>query len=297
VSAPVIVVGSINVDLFTYVKSLPRPGETVTGGTYRKAHGGKGANQAVAAARLGADVRLIGMVGEDDLGRGSITALEREGVNVDGVRTGRSRTGVAQIIVDDLGENLIAVAPGANHELTGEMVAESLARIGADHAVVGTVLEVPDDAVLTAARTASGRGWNVVLNPAPARPLSREVLTECDVLTPNEHEVSELGVSSPEELIDAGAGAVVVTRGSKGADLYRPGLPVRHQPAFEVRAVDTTGAGDAFAGALAWALADGRELERALEFAAACAALSTLERGARAGMPSRAGAEDFLRAR
>jgi ribokinase len=297
VSAPVIVVGSINVDLFSYVKSLPRPGETVTGGTYRKAHGGKGANQAVAAARLGADVRLIGTVGEDDLGRASMASLEREGVNVDGVRTGRSHTGVAQIIVDDLGENLIAVAPGANHELTGGMVAESLARIGADHAVVGTVLEVPDDAVLMAARTATKRGWNLVLNPAPARALSREILTECDVLTPNEHEVTELGVSSPEELIDAGAGAVVVTRGSKGADLYRPGLSVRNQPAFEVRAVDTTGAGDAFAGALAWALADGRELEMAVEFAAASAALSTLQRGARAGMPSRAGTEDFLRTR
>jgi ribokinase len=295
VSSTVIVVGSINVDLFTYVDRLPRPGETVIGGTYRQAHGGKGANQAVAAARLGADVALVGMVGEDDLGRSAITELDREGVNLDDVRIAHNHTGVAQIMVDAQGENQIAVASGANYDLTGDMVAESLGRVDADKAVVGAVLEVTEEAVLAAATVAAERGWTFVLNPAPARALSNQLLAHVAVLTPNEHEVSELGASSPEDLLDAGAGSVVVTKGSKGADLIRRDMPIHHQPGFEVRAVDTTGAGDSFSGALAWALADGRQLEDAVEFAAASAALSTMHPGARAGMPSRAQTEEFLR--
>jgi ribokinase len=295
VSSTVIVVGSINVDLFTYVDRLPRPGETVIGGTYRQAHGGKGANQAVGAARLGADVALVGMVGEDDLGRSAITELDREGVNLDDVRIAHNHTGVAQIMVDAQGENQIAVASGANYDLTGDMVAESLGRVDADKAVVGAVLEVTEEAVLAAATVAAERGWTFVLNPAPARALSNQLLSHVAVLTPNEHEVSELGASSPEDLLDAGAGSVVVTKGSKGADLIRRDMPIHHQPGFEVRAVDTTGAGDSFSGALAWALADGRQLEDAVEFAAASAALSTMHPGARAGMPSRAQTEEFLR--
>jgi ribokinase len=294
VSSTVIVVGSINVDLFTYVDRLPRPGETVIGGTYRQAHGGKGANQAVAAARLGADVALVGMVGDDDMGRSAITELDREGVNLDDVRIAHNHTGVAQIMVDAQGENQIAVASGANYDLTGDMVAESLGR-NADKAVVGAVLEVTEEAVLAAATVAAERGWTFVLNPAPARALSNQLLSHVAVLTPNEHEVSELGASSPQDLLDAGAGAVVVTKGSKGADLIRLDMPPHHQPGFEVRAVDTTGAGDSFSGALAWALADGRQLEDAVEFAAASAALSTMHPGARAGMPSRGQTEEFLR--
>jgi ribokinase len=294
VTATVIVVGSINVDLFTYVEKLPRPGETVSGGTFSRAHGGKGANQAVAAARLGARAVFVGMVGDDDLGQGALSELGRDGVELGEVRTGKSHTGVAQILVDANGENLIAVALGTNDELTASMVGESLARVHAVDAVVCSVLEIPEDAVLAAARTASERGWRFVLNPAPARALPRELLARCHVLTPNEHEVSMLGVKSPEDLLAAGAEALVVTRGAAGTDLMRAGLPPHHRSARKVNAVDTTGAGDAFSGSLAWALAEGESLERAVEVATVAGALSTLRPGARAGMPTRAELEGAL---
>jgi ribokinase len=294
VTPTVIVVGSINVDLFTYVDRLPRPGETVSGGTFSRAHGGKGANQAVAAARLGAHAVLVGMIGDDDLGESALSELGGDGVDIGEVRTGETHTGVAQILVDASGENLIAVALGANHELTGPMVEESLSRVEADDAVVCTVLEIPEDAVLSAARMASKRGWRFVLNPAPALEVSRELLAHCHVLTPNEHEVSMLGVNSSEDLLAAGAEALVVTRGAAGADVLRPGSPMHHQPAREVNAVDTTGAGDAFSGALAWALAEDEDLERAVEIATVAGALSTLHPGARAGMPTRAELEAAL---
>jgi ribokinase len=203
----VVVVGSINVDLTTRVEELPRPGETVIGGVYGMAHGGKGANQAVAAARLGARVVMVGMLGDDDLGRAARAKLEAEGVDLNEIRTGTSHTSVAQILVDASGENLIAVASGVNHELTAAMVSESLGRVQAEDAVVLSVLEVPDEAVAAAATGARERGWRFILNPASARPISAEVLARCHVLTPNEHEVAGLGRSSPEELLAAGAGA------------------------------------------------------------------------------------------
>ena len=296
-SPTVVVVGSINVDLVSFAERIPRPGETVIGGEFSVVHGGKGANQAVAAARLGARSILVGLLGNDDFGDRARSELEAEGVILDEIRTGRGHTGVAQILVDADGENLISVASGVNGELSAEMVVESLGRIEAEGAVVCAVLEVPDDAVLAAAVTAAERGWPFLLNPAPAKPLSAEVVARCDVLTPNEHEISELGKSSPQELLDAGARAVVVTKGARGAELLRPGRPALHQPAHEVRAVDTTGAGDAFSGALAWSLAGGQDLETSLELASACAAMSTRRPGARGGMPTRAELDDFLNER
>lgn len=295
-SATVVVVGSVNVDLVTYVERLPRPGETVIGGTFARAHGGKGANQAVAAARLGARVVLVGMVGDDDLGASARAELEREGVDAAGVGTAGAHTGVAQILVDRAGENLIAVASGANDELTAERVERALARVDAPSAVVLSVLEVPDGAVLAAARGARARGWAFVLNPAPARPVPDEVLACCAVVTPNEHELDGLGRASAGDVLDAGAGAVVVTRGAAGAELLRAGRPVHRQRAFDARPVDTTGAGDAFSGALAWALAERRRLEDAVELAAAAGALSTQKEGARGGMPGRAELEAFVAA-
>ena len=293
-SATVVVVGSVNLDLVTYVERLPRPGETVIGGTFARAHGGKGANQAVAAARLGARAVLVGMVGDDDLGAAARAELEREGVGVRALGSTDRHTGVAQILVDRDGENLIAVASGANDALTARDVEAALGRIDAPRAVVLSVLEVPDDAVLAAARGARERGWPFVLNPAPARPVSDELLARCAVVTPNEHEVSGLGRDSPGELLDAGAGAVVVTRGAAGAEVLRAGRPVRRQDAFAARPVDTTGAGDAFSGALAWALADGRTLDDAVALAAAGGALATEKEGARGGMPARGELEAFV---
>jgi ribokinase len=207
-------------------------------------------------------------------------------VDVGEVAVGTKHTGVAEILIDENAENLIAVATGANDELTAENVSESLGRIDVEDAVVLSVLEIPIAAVSAAATAARARGWRFVLNPAPAAPIPGELLGSCDVLTPNEHEVSGLGRTDAEELLAEGAGAVVVTRGRAGADLLREGAPPHHQPAFTVEAVDTTGAGDAFSGALAWALADRRPLEAAVQRAAAGAALSTRSRGARTGMPT-----------
>jgi ribokinase len=290
----IIVVGSINVDLTTHVERLPRPGETVIGGSYSMAHGGKGANQAVAAARLGARVILVGMIGDDDLGRAARAALQAEGVTLDAVRTGAGHTGVAQILVDDMGENLIAVASGVNDELTEPMIGDFWKGLDAGDAVVLSVLEIPDEAVAAAAAVAGDRGWRFVLNPAPARRLAPDVVARCDVLTPNEHEVSGLGADGPGGLLDAGARALVVTRGGRGADIYRAGVPVHHQRAFDVQVVDTTGAGDAFSAALAVGLAEGLDLEVAVEAAAACGALATTGPGARGGMPRRPELDSLL---
>lgn len=289
-----IVVGSINVDLCAFVERLPGPGETVMGGTFVREHGGKGANQAVAAARLGADVTLIGMVGDDDMGRAARSNLADERVNVDEVKVGERHTGVAEILIDSQGENLIAVASGANDELTASAVTESLGRIDVADAVVTSVLEVPMAAVSAAATFATDRGWTFILNPAPAARLTPELVSMCDVLTPNEHEVAKLGWDSPQDLLAAGTGAVIVTRGSQGAELFGTDSSTHHQAAFKVDVTDTTGAGDAFTGSLAWALAGGNDVLAAVRIAAAGAALATREHGARTSMPTRGELQDLL---
>jgi ribokinase len=292
--AAVVVVGSVNVDLVVSVPRLPAPGETVIGGRFQRAPGGKGGNQAVAAARLGARTWLVGCVGDDDLGRDAREDLREAGVDTGLVGVGRAPTGVAAVLVDRVGENAIAVASGANDELDPETVRSACASIPSPDAVVLASLEVPDAAVLAAAQAAAARGWPFVLNPAPARPLAAELLRRCAVLTPNQQEATALGVSSVQDLLAGGVGAVVVTRGAQGADLHRQHQPVWHQPPFAVRALDTTGAGDAFSAALAWALARGRSLEEAVQVAAAVGALSTQAVGARASLPDQAALDRFL---
>jgi ribokinase len=290
----VVVVGSINVDLTTFVERLPSPGETVIGGRFLQSHGGKGGNQAVAAARLGARTIMVGMVGDDDFGRAAIAELERERVITDHVSAGDSHTGVAEILVDVTGENLIAVASGANSELGADAVEGTLRSIQADDAVVLAVLEVSNDVVGAAATIAEVRGWRFVLNAAPARPLEPSLIARCDVVVSNEHEVYELGFSRPDALLGAGARAAVVTHGPRGAELLRPGIPPRDQPSFDVDVVDSTGAGDTFCGTLAVELANHRDLKEAVEIAAAAGALSTTREGARGGMPTRSELDDFL---
>jgi ribokinase len=292
--AAVVVVGSVNVDLVLSVPRLPAPGETVIGGRVRRAPGGKGGNQAVAAARLGARTWLVGCVGDDDFGLQAREDLREAGVDISLLGTGRTPTGVAAVIVDAAGENAIAVASGANHDLDPDMVRDACASIPSPAAVVLACLEVPEPAVLAAAEAAAARGWPFVLNPAPARPLPPELLGRCAVLTPNQHEATALGPSSVEDLLAAGVEAVVVTRGAQGADLYRPDQPVLHQPPFAVPVLDTTGAGDAFSAALAWALAGGHPLEEAVRVAAAAGALSTRAVGARASLPDRMTLDGFL---
>jgi ribokinase len=292
--ARVIVVGSVNIDLIVSVEALPGPGETVIGGTFGRAPGGKGANQAAAAATLGAETALVGMTGDDDFGRTARDDLAQLGVDLSRVGTGGNPTGVALIMVDEGGENLIAVASGANEELDAHSVVEAINALAGDRTVVLANLEVPDEAVLAAASTAQALGCSFVLNPAPARRLGWEMLRWCDVLTPNEHEASTLGWPSVDNMIEQGVKAVVVTRGREGASLYRPNAPRYDQPAFEVRAVDTTGAGDAFSAALAWAIARGLPIEEGVRVACGAGALATRKVGARASLPNVRELEEFV---
>jgi ribokinase len=287
VSRVVVVVGSVNVDMVFRVPRLPGPGETVTRGSFTRSPGGKGGNQAVAAARLGARTWFLGLLGDDELGVEARRDLESAGVDVSLVRTGAAHTGVAGIFVDEGGENMIAVASGANSELDGPRVQEAFAGLDVEGAVVLANLEIPDEAVIAAATVAGERGWPFVLNPAPAREIPGDVLARCSVLVPNEVEMEDLGGGSVDDLLEAGVGAVVVTRGRQGADLHRRGRPAHRQQSFPGEVVDTTGAGDAFCGALGWALAGGTDLEEAVRLAAAAGALACRDVGARAGLPHR----------
>jgi ribokinase len=284
-AAAVVVVGSVNVDLIVRVPRLPLRGETVIGGTFSRAPGGKGANAAAAAARLGARTWFVGLVGGDDFGREARRDLESAGVVVSGLAEADEPTGVAAILVDDAAENVIAVASGANAAVTSEHVRAAVNGVDAERAVVLTNLEIPERAVSAAARAAAGRGWPFVLNPAPARRLPAEVIAASDVVVPNETEAASLG--GVGELLSSGARAVVVTRGPAGADLHRTGRDIHHQDAFAIDAVDTTGAGDAFFAALAVAVSEGRDLEDAVRNAAAAGALASRAVGARASLPTR----------
>ena len=284
--AQIIVVGSINVDLVVRTERLPTAGETVTGGRFSRHGGGKGANQAVAAARLGARVAMVGAVGDDDLGAEALALLAGEGVDVDAVARSAAPTGVALIAVDAAGENQIAVASGANAELDADAVDRAVRAAGPGAVLLGH--EVPEAAVLAGARAARGP---VVLNPAPARPVPDELAALGPLLTPNAGEACELtGEREPEaaaRALAARTGApVLVTLGERGV-LVLDGGAAERLAAPRVDAVDTTGAGDAFNGALATALAEGRDLRAAAAFAVAAAALSTRAAGAREGMPRR----------
>ena len=285
-SGAVVVVGSVNADLVVSVGELPRAGETVTGGTFARHGGGKGANQAVAAARAGARVSWVGAVGADDLGDEALRALEAEGIDVSAaLRLDDVATGVAVIVVDERGENQIAVASGANAALTGEAVARALSSLLSGTGVVLLGHEVPPEAVAAGAAAARTAGWQAILNPAPAR----ELIDDLDgvILTPNADEARRL---SGEEDVAGAASAlkartnapVLITLGGDGALLDGDRIPA---PPVDV--VDTTGAGDTVNGALAAGLAAGEPLRDAVAFALAAASLSTRVAGARAGMPRR----------
>ena len=298
----VIVVGSVNVDLVVVATRLPAPGETVTGGDVARHHGGKGGNQAVAAARLGAAVAFVGAVGEDDLGAGARAALAEEGIDTMRLASLPRPTGVALIIVDERAENLIAVAPGANAAVTPvavDLALDALAPGPGD--VVLACREIPPDAVQAALRAARAAGAAALLNPAPADGLAIEDAALADVLTPNETELAVLaGPGDPEagarRLLDRGrpGRAIVVTLGAAGALVVPSGGPAVVVPAPAVTAVDTTGAGDTFNGALAAGLVAGLALPDAVRRAVAAAAFSTTRHGARGGMPTAAELEAFL---
>jgi len=296
-SARIVVVGSANTDMVVRVTCLPRPGETVLGGTFFTARGGKGANQAVAAARAGGSVALIACLGGDALGDETLAALAAEGIDVSGVRRmAGTPSGVALILVDQRGENSIAVAPGANASLAPEHAA-SCAELLSPGDVLLAQLETPLDSVLAAARAASRAGARVLLNPAPARDLPDELLALVSVLTPNESEAARLGgmpagaehglEEAATALLERGVGAVVITLGAAGAYLATPELR-ETIPGYRVEARDTTGAGDVFNGALAVGLAEQMPLADAVRFANAAAAISVTRDGAQPAAPHRA---------
>lgn len=263
------VVGSVNLDVVVEVERHPAPGETVMGGDAAELHGGKGANQAVAAARAGGEVAFVGRVGDDDAGAELRAGLEREEVDVTHLRTDpEAPSGRALITVDARGENTIVVSPGANARVSPDDV-EAAADLLREAEVVLVQHEIPEAAVAAAARIAGGI---VICNPAPARRLVGGI----DVLVPNQRELEALG-GDPEAL---GVGAVVVTLGAEGVLVVRGGRRERI-PALEVDVVDTTGAGDAFCGGLAHALWAGAELFEAAGAAVVVAAEAVAHRGAR----------------
>ncbi|HSL77354.1 MAG TPA: ribokinase, partial [Candidatus Limnocylindrales bacterium] len=253
-----IVVGSVNVDLVVTAHRLPAPGETVIGGRFAQHHGGKGGNQAVASARLGAPTSFVGAVGSDDFGRAAREALESEGVDVAELRAlPDAPTGVALILVDARGENSIAVASGANGALAPSDVKESLRRLAPTHGdVVLAGHEIPTESAAAALRVGRAAGATTILNPAPAGGLDEATVAMADLVTPNEGELATLLAAGvrPQRLL--------VSRGADGAEL-RIDDAVTRIPALEVDAVDTVGAGDTLNGALAAALALGQPLDQA----------------------------------
>jgi ribokinase len=284
----IIVVGSLNHDTTARVSRLPVPGETVMGTGHFTDTGGKGANQAVAAARLGAPVAMVGRVGDDAAGAGLLEALDDAGVNRDGVRVDAAvPTGAAFITVDDEGENTIVVSPGAN----AAMVPSDLDDVGLeDAAVVLAQLEVPMPVVQAAAERANGL---FVLNPAPAAVLSRTILDRVDVLVPNRTELSLLTQSHGDSLdalaeasVGIGVRTVVVTLGARGA-LVVDGGHTHHVPAPVIEAVDPTAAGDAFCAALAVMLSEGQSVVEAVEFAVKAGAVAATRPGAQGSLPFR----------
>jgi ribokinase len=301
--ARICVVGSANIDLTFRTARLPRPGETLHGSSFQMGYGGKGANQAVMAARLGAQTTLVCRVGRDVFGAGIIRHLTLESLDASYIREDVMQpTGTAAIVVDDAAENCIIVVAGANGLLSPQDVREAASAIQRAQVLL-CQLEVPAETVLEAFRLARAAGVQTILNPAPAATLSDELFRLTDLCVPNESELEALAgqslggldeiAAAARMLIDRGPSAVLVTLGARGALIFTADTaePV---PAFHVEAVDPTGAGDAFIGALAVFLAEGREMAEAARWACAAAALSVMRPGAQAAFPSRAEVEGLF---
>ena len=301
----IVVIGSLNADLVQRVDRLPKAGETVAGGSLATFSGGKGANQAVAAARMGARTSMIGQVGNDSLARLLLESLQDAGVDRESVGVANTSTGTAVILVLPNGENVIVIAPGANATVTPELAADRLSGLG-EGAYLLSQLEIPIESVARALVVAKERGATTILDPAPARHLPSDLLRNVDFLTPNETEVEALlgesGVSLNSDsdieaaawrVLALGPKAAVLKLGARGCMIVTPDGRWR-VPGFKVDSVDTTAAGDVFNGAFANALGEGRRLSAAARFANAAAALSVTRRGAQNSIPSRPEVERLL---
>lgn len=293
-------------DLVVRAARMPGPGQTLLGHGFQTVPGGKGANQAVAAARLGAKTYMVGRVGNDAFGKTLVANLKKSGVIADFLKADASEpNGIAIIVVDDRGENSIVVAPGANGKVTpADVRAAGAAWAAASHVVLQ--LEIPLKAVECALDTARTRGVTSVLDAGPARKVPFSVLRKADILSPNESETEALigrklknlksAKDAAKRFLDRGVGTVVLKLGDEGC-LVATGLGMTHIPARKVKAVDTTAAGDAFTAALAVALSEGKELIAAAEFATCVGALAVMEFGAQPSMPTREKVERFIASR
>ncbi len=300
----IVIVGSLNIDLVVRVPHMPEPGETVLGVGFQQIPGGKGANQAVGAARMGAKVTIIGRIGSDDFGRELTENLSREGIDISNVTVDENEpSGIAMITVDEQGQNSIVVSSGANMALTPEEIRSAWQSIS-DIDVVVMSLEIPLGCIEEAVRLAVQDNVKVVLNPAPAQKLSDELLGNIDVLVPNENETTLLtGLSiesiaeaetAAKKLLDKGSKAVVLTLGSRGALLVRNEIPAEIIAPFEVEVVDTTAAGDAFVSALSVGISDQLSLEDAVYQANAAGALAVTRMGAQPCMPTQSEVQELL---
>jgi ribokinase len=291
-SARIVVLGSFNADLVSYVPRLPASGETITGERFVTGPGGKGSNQAVAAARLGAEVTFIARVGRDSFAEIGLSLWQAEDIDVRHVgRDPETPTGVAGIFVDKAGHNVIVVTPGANGRLRPAHVDQAEDAIAAADVLL-LQLESPLDTVAHALKLARRHRVPTILNPAPGQRLEHRLLQHVDILTPNEHELALVAAESdPEQaaqkVLKAGVNTLIVTLGKQGARWQQADGAGAVVPAYSVRSVDTVGAGDAFNGALAVALAEDKPMAEAVAFANAAAAVSVTRPGAAASMGRR----------
>ena len=291
----IIVIGSSNVDLTARVRTLPRPGETIGGARLHQANGGKGANQAVAAARLGADVTFLTCLGNDANGEMLSAQFAAEGIDTSKIKFSATPTGTALIFVDDNAENCIAVAPGSNNDLLPADV-EGIRDSISGAAYVLLQLEIPMPTVEKAILLADEAGVRTILNPAPMAPLSDGILKHVWLLTPNQteaHSLTGIAVNDEEDarkaadaLLAKGVGNVIITMGSKGSLVCTPG-ETTFVPARKVTAIDTTGAGDVYNGALVAALAEGKSIVSAARIATAASAVAVTRMGAQTSAPHR----------
>lgn len=304
-SPKITVIGSLNMDLIVEAPHIPAPGETVIGGAFYTAVGGKGANQAVAAARLGAQVTMVGRLGDDAYGQAQIEGMRAEGIDTTYIKADpESHTGVALITVEESGQNSIVVSPGANWRLSAiDVNAVEDAIANAD--IVLLQLEVRDEVIECAVDLATRHNIPILLNPAPARPLKPELLGKVAYLIPNESETAlytnqaitdrASALAAAEKLRQIGIGVVILTLGSQGALLHTVDL-TEHISAFPVNPVDTTAAGDAFVAGFAVAVASGHSLVAAVRFAAATGALATTKPGAQPSLPKLAEVQKLFQA-
>ena len=295
------VIGSLNMDLVVNVDAMPKPGQTIIGSNFKEVPGGKGANQAVAMARLNGNVSMIGKVGEDGFGQTLISSLKNDKVDTTYIQTAKGSTGVALITVDKNAQNSIVVSPGANFEVKEEDIDNNIKAIENSDIVV-LQLETPLNPIKYALNKAKELNKYTILNPAPAVKLDDEIIKNVDLLTPNETEleiISGVSIETEEDIqkaaqimIEKGVKELIVTLGSKGS-LYINKEKSMFKKAYKVEAVDTTAAGDSYTGALAVALSQDKGIEDAMDFASKVGALSVLKEGAQSSLPTLEDVKNF----